>query len=176
MGRHAMTVKRINSLLKATAVACCALAGLVVAAAVLTPLDLGEREPGGKNLVASQPGAGRRPTTLPAGETGEAYLAHAWRGTARENLAANSQAAPSAGAPGAPPGPMTLVGTIGDALALIKLPDGSVVAKGVGEEVGDGSVVNIGSKGVEVLINGQHVLLSKPQPATSTGVLLEKSS
>jgi hypothetical protein len=36
--------------------------------------------------------------------------------------------------------------------------------------------VNIGSKGVEVLINGQHLMLSKPQPATSTGVLVEKSS
>ncbi len=170
-----MTVKRINSLLSATAVGCCALAAIAVVAAVLVPLDLGGQQAGGANVSTSHQGAGRRPTTLPV-ETGEGYLAHAWRGTAGENVAANPQATPNAGTPGAAPGPMTLVGTIGDALALIKLPDGSVVAKGVGEEVGDGSVVNIGSKGVEVLVNGQHLMLSKPQPATSTGVLIEKSS
>jgi len=172
MGTHAMTVKRINSLLTVTAIGCCALAGIAVVAAVILPLDLGERETGAPSLAASR--GTHRPTTSPASDSAEAYLAHAWRGSMSDNVATAGQPAPNA--PGVAPGPMTLVGTIGDALALIKLPDGSVVAKGVGEEVGDGSVVNIGSKGVEVLINGQHLMLSKPQPATSTGVLPEKSS
>jgi len=46
-------------------------------------------------------------------------------------------------------GSLSLVGTIGDALALIRLADGSVVARGVGDDVGDGasSVVNDRAEG-----------------------------
>jgi hypothetical protein len=165
-----MTVKRINSVLRTTVVACCAVAAIAVVAAVLIPLDLGGAgESGG---VAT--GADHRPTTMPSSEAGDAFLARALRGPMSDNVAANPTGARQTTVAG--PQSMALVGTIGDALALIRMPDGSVVARGVGDEVGDGSVVAIGAKGVEVLVNGQHVLLSKPQPATSTGVLVERAS
>src|SRR4051812_39016080 len=106
MGAHPMTVKRINSLLSATAIGCCALAGIAVVAAVVLPLDLGE---GGANAVAEHTGAARRPTSMPAGDAGETYLSHLWRGPVGENVAANAQAVPAAGGvAGGSPGAMTL--------------------------------------------------------------------
>src|SRR6185312_189047 len=158
-----MTVKQINSLLTFTAVACCATAGLILACGLLIPLDTAYEFHASSTAV-------HMPTTLPstvaAGSADEAF----WSRPLRAPL---SDAAPGADVStqaltaAANPQSLTLVGTIGDSLALIRLADGSVVARGVGDEVGGaGRVLGISPKGVEMSVNGQRILLAKPQPAT----------
>jgi hypothetical protein len=168
-----MTVKQINSLLTFAAVACCAAAGLILAGGLLIPLDSAI-----ESHIAST--AIHVPASLPSTVSADSADEAFWSRPLRASL---SDAVP--GAEGSiqtltaatNPQSITLVGTIGDSLALIRLADGSVVARGVGDEVsGAGRVLGISAKGVEMSVNGQRVLLTKPQPATSTGVLLEKAS
>jgi hypothetical protein len=168
-----MNVKQINSLLTSAALACCAGAALIVAGGLLIPLDWAAESRGLSTAI-------HLPTSLPSTFTIDSADEALWSRPLRASL---SDAAPGADgsnqtfAPTANPQSLTLVGTIGDSLALIRLADGSVVARGVGDEVGGaGRVLGISSKGVEMWVNGQRVLLAKPQPATSTGVLLEKAS
>lgn len=56
---------------------------------------------------------------------------------------------------------LTLVGTIGQSLAMLRTADGSVEVCGVGETVGGAEVVSVRPRRVEVRINGQLVALTK---------------
>jgi len=170
-----MTVKAINSLLMAGAGACGAVALLAVVGGLFVQLDTEvSREDAGNGRLSP---AVHSATTIPTTTPGDAVWSRAFRGSLND-AAFNGTPAASPAATSNISGSLSLVGTIGDALALIRLADGSVVARGVGDDVGDGasSVVTIGPKGVELSVNGQRVLLAKPQPATSTGVVVERAS
>jgi hypothetical protein len=170
-----MTVNRINSLLTLSAGACCAVAVLSLVAAVLLPFD--SATDGDEAALATASASARDPATAPTSDPGEAVWARVFRAPLNDSTIGNGAAAPPVAAANNPQS-LSLVGTIGDTLALIRLQDGSVVARGVGDELGEGagSVVTIGPKGVELSVKGQRVLLSKPQPATSTGVIVERAS
>jgi hypothetical protein len=62
---------------------------------------------------------------------------------------------------------MTLEGTVGNSLAIIRLADGSTILKAVGDEIAGARVVSISSAQVELQRDGQTILLSKPLPTSS---------
>jgi hypothetical protein len=57
--------------------------------------------------------------------------------------------------------PVTLVGTIGNSLAMLRMADGKIELKGVGESVAGMTVISIGPSKVEVKYNGKVVALDK---------------
>ena len=62
----------------------------------------------------------------------------------------------------ASPPPVVLAGTIGNSLAIFRLPDGSTVLKAVGEEIGAAHVVAIGPARVVLREGSRDIELSKP--------------
>ena len=62
---------------------------------------------------------------------------------------------------------LTLVGTIGTSLAMIRTADGSVSAKGVGEQIGGAEILAIRPAQVDVRINGRSITLEKPRQSPS---------
>ncbi len=57
--------------------------------------------------------------------------------------------------------PVTLVGTIGNSLAMLRMADGKIELKGVGESVAGMTVMKIAPTRVEVKYNGKVVALDK---------------
>jgi hypothetical protein len=67
--------------------------------------------------------------------------------------------------------PMTLVGTIGNSLAMLQNPDGSVVIKGVGDQLAGAEVRAIRTGQVDLRYNGQMLTLNKTkEPPPFQGV------
>jgi len=66
--------------------------------------------------------------------------------------------------------PLTLVGTIGDSLAMLQTPGGAVEVRGVGETIAGTTIVSIRPARVELQFNGRTVVLVKaaepPAPAS----------
>jgi hypothetical protein len=67
-----------------------------------------------------------------------------------------------------------LVGTIGDSLAMFRMPDGSIALKGIGDDLEGSSVIAIRPDQVDLQSNGKRTTVSKP-PAPP-GVSLDGSS
>lgn len=84
---------------------------------------------------------------------------HLTEPTAVEQAAADAAAPPQAPATG--PLPITLVGTIGDSLAMLQTPGGPVELKGVGEVLADMTVIAIAPARVEMRYNGRTITLVK---------------
>ena len=110
-----------------------------------------------------------RPATTRSGD--EAVLALAtfepvWNLELRRSF---DQVATTTVAKEAPPGEaksgagITLLGTIGDSLALIQTKDGVVEVKGVGESAGGAKIVSVRPAEVDVEIAGRVVTLKKPK-------------
>src|SRR5688500_12017105 len=61
---------------------------------------------------------------------------------------------------------LTLVGTIGQSLAMLRNARGEVELKAVGDTAGDATVTSIQTSRVEMRQNGQSIVLEKPnEPA-----------
>ena len=57
--------------------------------------------------------------------------------------------------------PLTLVGTIGTSLAMLRTRDGKIELKGVGETVAGMTVVSISASRIELRYNGRLISLDK---------------
>lgn len=70
--------------------------------------------------------------------------------------------ATTAGAAGAP---FTLVGTIGQSLAMIQTAGGGIEVKAVGEQANGAKIVAIRPSQVDVEVGGARMTIAKPRPA-----------
>ena len=159
-----MSVRRINLLLWTCAAAMAAGAAAVLALAVMMPVE-----------VTPLPGAARadRAPTTRAGTAGLPDLVAfepVWKLDLRKSLTATvapSQAQAVTAAAKTDSGlPITLVGTIGDSLALVKTRNGEVEVKAAGESAAGVKIVTVRPSQVDVEFGGQVVTLTIPKEPT----------
>jgi hypothetical protein len=154
----------------ATAV-CAILAVLSLALGLAIPLDESSQE---------QAAGQKQQLTTKGQASGSPTLA------SFEKIASRKLRAPltdTAAAPGSVPGTTTvaqqsdsapvLVGTIGDSLAMFRMPDGSISLKGVGDKLDGADVVAIRPEQVDLLSNGKRFTLAKPKPPAPPGGSIE---
>ena len=60
--------------------------------------------------------------------------------------------------------PVSLVGTVGDTLAILRQENGQVEVRGAGENVAGVEVLEVRPARVRVRFNGQELTLEKPPP------------
>jgi hypothetical protein len=159
-----MNARQINTMLWATAAAL--LAGGASAVALMLWLPL-ERQ------GASDAGHARsstKPTTAPASLPPLAAFEKLWSTPLRQPLGAAAPMTQTTQEPivatpttadGAPP-PVSLVGTIGTSLAMLKTPSNAVEVCGVGESVNGVTVLAVRPAEVDVRYMGRTLKLSKP--------------
>ena len=154
-----MTSRQINLGLSATA-ATLAVGAIVCASLVaLAPLRHARND---GTSSASAPTT--QPTSLPPLEALQQAASVPLRRTTE--VATTQEASPVVASSSDAP-PVTLVGTIGTSLALLRTPAGQVELKAVGEEAMGAKVLAIRPAQVDVRFNGQSVTLHKPkEPAT----------
>ncbi len=159
-----MTSRQINLVLRISAAAVCAVAIAAVLAGVMLPLglDLGKGQSSSTTLPAAKP---RTPNGLPPLDT----FADAWVnplrrplkdpivGDAPATVTQQSVAVPASMVPQS----LTLVGTIGTSLAMLREADGSIAVKGVGESIGGAEIVAIRPSQVELRQSGQSLTLER---------------
>jgi hypothetical protein len=165
-----MNARQINMMLwvVAATLAVGAVAGLLFA--VAAPLETAEVPGVGKHVETA--------TTKPAPNADLPSLAdleHVWGVSLHQNLgdAAPPPAAVAAQQPTAPTAsgadagvPVSLVGTIGDSIAMLKTPSNAVEVCAVGETSANGvTVVAVRPAEVDVRFNGRTVTLAKPKDA-----------
>jgi hypothetical protein len=158
-----MNVRRINSMLWLATLACVALAAASLAAGLLLPLEGGASESSGNRISKSQ--SHRSPTAVAALESFEQIASRKFRSPLADVAAAAAPAgvaAPGGQQGGAGP---VLVGTIGDSLAMFRMPDGSIALKGVGDSLDGAEVVAIHPEQVETRANGRSVTFTKQKTA-----------
>jgi hypothetical protein len=162
-----MKVRRVNSILWLTAVCCLALGALSLVLGFALPLDVAPAEQTSATVPV------RTPTTKPAIESFEQITSRSFRGPLNDDAAAiKSAGAPPTTAMQSSTGPV-LVGTIGDSLAMFRMPDGSIALKGVGDDLEGSSVIAIRPEQVDLLSNGKRATMSKLKPQAPPGVSLE---
>ena len=155
-----MNVRRVNFAMWTAAALMTAAALAVIALAVFIPARVDVRPIARTNV----PAASRA--------TDDAVLALAsyepvWTLELRKPL--NGEAAPAvATAPVTPaqannPAAMTLVGTIGDTLALIQTQAGVIEVKAVGESIGGAKILAVRPSEVDLEAAGQTTTLKKPK-------------
>ena len=159
-----MTPRRINLALKSLAAALVVSAGISLAAALLLPLD----EATSVDSASSR----AMPTTNPASTRSLESFARAWTAPLRQSLddlppspdrPTLASQNPTGGVANA--GPVALVGTIGESLAMLRTPDGTVSLKAVGESAAGVEIVAIRPSEVDVRVNGLLTTLRKPADA-----------
>ena len=79
----------------------------------------------------------------------------------RHNFSSSSQTAITSAQPNSADPPLTLVGTIGNSLAMLKTRDGKIELKGVGESIAGLTILTISPSKVEARYNGRVVQLDK---------------
>jgi len=160
-----MTARQINQALWAAAACLCGVAVIVLVFGVLLPTSVG-------NARTEAPGSGDKhampsaQASLPSLESFESIWAKPLRRTLVDSPAGSSPttpAGPVVAAPGAVP--ITLVGTIGTTLAMLQNPDGSVVVKGIGDQLAGAEVTAIRPGQVDVRYNGLALTLTKHRDA-----------
>jgi hypothetical protein len=67
--------------------------------------------------------------------------------------------------------PYTLVGTIGDSLALLRSSDGNVEVKAANESVGGMEILRIGAGESRARYNGRMITLQKPKDDSDTAIV-----
>ena len=159
-----MSVRRINLLLWTCAAALAAGAAAVLALAVMLPVEVAPEAVGSgtSRLPATRPSTDRLPQL--------ASFEPVWNLDLRKSLTttvATSQAQAVTAAAKTDNGlPITLVGTIGDSLALVKTRGGEVEVKAAGESAAGVKIVSVRPSQVEVEFGGQVITLTTPKPPT----------
>lgn len=162
-----MNARRTNLMLWSTSAALLMAAVAVAGFAWFAPVevdDVAAAVPGqrSKDAVATMA------TTTAGGLPPLAAFEPVWRANLRRSLgeaavaAPQTQAAQTAGAAAAAP-PLTLVGTIGDSLAMLRTAGGTVEVRGVGETIGAAKILQIRPSQVELEIGGQKFTLQTPR-------------
>jgi hypothetical protein len=126
-------------------VTACSVAAVAVVAATLMPLDGVAKEMG--DLTAS-----RSPSTSPSLsndrvdramlESLDAVFSRSLRKTPAQPIAPVTPTSRPQAPPAAAPG-IALVGTIGDTTAMIRNTEGQILARSVGQRIGDAEVVSV---------------------------------
>jgi hypothetical protein len=166
-----MNVRQVNSTLWLATAVCAALAVLSLALGLAMPLDDSSQE--------TSAGRKQQPTTK--GQAAGSPTLDSFEKIASRTL--RSPLTDSAPAPGSVAGGMTiaqqsdsapvLVGTIGDSLAMFRMPDGSISLKGVGDKLDGADVVAIRPEQVDMLVAGRQFTLAKPKPPAAPGGSIE---
>ena len=169
-----MNSRRVNLLLWTAATLLCVLGVLGVALALLVPLSEQIAE-SPSTAVATVP-ARVTPATQSAASPLIAQIEHASSLRLRrmlgepENIAVNvPTVATTVNTPSTAsdmPGilPITLVGTIGDSLALLRTQAGTVEVRSVGESLAGALILSVRPRHVEVRFNDKVVAMDKPVP------------
>ena len=162
-----MSERRINLLL--WSMAGCFAAGTVAAIvlAFLIPLESTARNATPTTRPASQSLASREAPSLAEFEP---IFNAVLRPAPTEALTEATVVAEAAPASTAPDGSaLTLVGTIGQSLAMLRNAHGEVELRGVGDTAGGATVVSIQPSRVEMQHNGRSIVLEKPkEPLTGS--------
>jgi len=162
-----MTARQINQALWAAAACLGGMAVLVLLFGVLIPTSISTPAPPARvkdNEKHAMPSA---QASLPPLESFESIWAKPLRRALIEapvSPQGMTPAGPVMAAPGALP--ITLVGTIGNTLAMLQNPDGSVVVRGVGEQLAGAEVTAIRPGQIDVRYNGQALTLNMPRNVT----------
>jgi hypothetical protein len=155
-----MNARQINSTLHTSAAVCAAAALVSLLLALVWPLK--------KQAADVMPGAGS-PATHAATKNDLPPLAAfepIWSMRLRQNLGTapppSVAAAPMPTPAASTSVPVTLVGTIGTSLAMLRTPSNVVEVCGVGESVGGVEVLAVRPAEVDVTFNGRKITLVKP--------------
>jgi hypothetical protein len=162
-----MSPDRLNVLLKAAAAAMACAAPLVAAAGLLLPLDA-TGVPRRVRAAATKPAGASAAVVVPAESFGPALtrtLRPSLAGVAAAPVEATPAAAPTVGLER-----LTLVGTVGNAVAMIQGPGGRVALVEVGDDVEGAHVVSIRERLVELRQDGRIIRLEKPLPAAGAKI------
>jgi hypothetical protein len=162
-----MTSRQINLLLRISAISLGAIAILSVALAILLPMQINspQSDRTKKTSATTMPSG---PIALPPLESFAAIWANPLRRPLNEP--ANDPQSPeaiaaqqaTAAATGALPS-ITLVGTIGESLAMLRGLDGTVWALSVGDQFDGATVMAIRPSQVDVRINNRTLTIDKPK-------------
>jgi hypothetical protein len=163
----AVNVRKLNLCLWTAAGICSATAILCAAWGLLAPIEVDE---------PAAPKSAARPATSQASPDTQLSLATfepIWALDLRRPLTGPAMAAGTSdttqttdanpGPPTAAGGPFTLVGTIGDSVAMIRTPAGQIEVKSVGELASGARIVAIRPMQVDVELNGQRMTIAKPR-------------
>jgi len=162
-----MTSRQVNLLLNAGAAVTVCLALVVLGTATLLPTGLA---PSGTDESVSVLSAATRPAAVASGEN--KMLARSFRNSLEDAAGgAKAAATPTAVQPSAPV-QMTLMGTIGDSLAMLRMADGTTIARGVGERVENAEIVRVQSNSVTFRRDGREFSVNKPAVDNSSGPIV----
>jgi hypothetical protein len=173
-GPTRMTARQINQALWITAACLCGIAALVLVLGVLLPVNA---KPPADEVSKS---AGKHSTpgeqaSLPSLESFESI----WPKPLRRPMVDAPVAPPAPTGPGiavAGAVPMTLVGTIGNSLAMLQTPDGTIALKGVGEQLAGADVVAVRPGEVDLRYGGRDLTLTKPKDASQAGMIVSPNN
>jgi hypothetical protein len=151
--------RRINQLLWSAAVLFGGGAVLLLALAFVTPLDSVALDGNPATRPASQ---GRASRAMPELADFEPIFAAVVRPMPADAILEPAVVADVAPAPSTAVPALTLVGTIGQSLAMLRNARGEVELKAVGDTAGDATVTSIQTSRVEMRQNGRAIVLEKP--------------
>jgi hypothetical protein len=170
-----MSVRQLNHALWISASACCGIAILVVVLGVLLPItssatDAPELKRSSRSLHAGSQ------ALLPPLESFDSIWAKPLRRPLVDPPVA-AQPGPTQTVASAASLPVTLVGTIGTSLAMLRAADGSISLKGIGDQISGAEVIAIRPGQIDVRSGGQTLTLSKPPDADpQTGIVTSAPS
>jgi len=166
VSRLSVSERRINQLLWSAAGLFGGCAVLLLALALLAPLDSVALDENAATRPASQGRATRAMPELPEFEPIFAAVVRPMPADAPSEPAVVADVTAPAPAPSTAVPALTLVGTIGQSLAMLRNARGEVELKAVGDTAGDATVTSIQTSRVEMRQNGQSIVLEKPnEPA-----------
>jgi hypothetical protein len=157
-----MTVRRIKQTLWCTAAALAGAAVLIVVAAASLPVS--EADASAPAIAHAEKQSGPVASLPSLAELQRVAQLPLRRGLNDEPPATAQAVIISAASEPPAAMPLTLVGTIGTSLAMLRAADGSVELTGVGESAGGLKVEAIRPSKVQVQFNGRSIVLETPKP------------
>ena len=163
-----MTRKQINLILWSAAGAAVAGAALCVSLEILMPIE--SVADSHEHAAFAQTKPANSAATLPALNSFQVV----WDKPLRGQLAQVDDAGPAGGAPAnsnvatsTDSGTnLTLLGTIGQSLAMIRMPDGSTELRHVGEESAGAQILAIRPYQIDIRLDGRTITIAKVQETT----------
>ena len=165
-----MRIRQINSILWLTMACCVGLGVLSLGLALAMPLNMSRAD----QVNAIVPS--RATTTKPVPETFEQIASRNFRASPNDGPAVVKTAGRAPNAAALSPSAPVLVGTIGDSLAMFRMPDGTIALKGVGDDVEGATVIAIHPERVELQSNGVRRTVSIQKSPGPPGVSLDGAS
>jgi hypothetical protein len=166
-----MTSRQTNHLLLGAATVMGVGALAIVAAGVLLPVDGTTNEVGSRAGVTIE--TSTAPTSQPAGL--DRLFARSFRTALDDAPTAAAKAAAAAAATSvtaAAPLQINVVGAIGTSVAILRLADGSVVARSVGDQIDGAETIRIEPASILFRRNGQDFSVVKPVAADPSAGLI----